>query len=149
MELRDPLLPWTEIMIARLLVLALAAVVLAAPGSALAKGKKAAVAAPVAKPAVAPPLAKAPEARHVKVGVTEAGFEPAEISARSGEQLVLDITRLTEETCATAIVIPAQKVKVELPLNKEVQVPVSAGSAGRVAFACPMNMITGAIVVKE
>ena len=131
-------------MIARLL-LVLLAVLAMAPRSAQAKGKK--TLAPV--PAAAAPVAKVPEARHVKVGVTEAGFEPAEIIARSGEQLVLDITRVTEETCATAIVIPSQKVKVELPLNKEVQVPVSAGAAGRIAFACPMNMITGAIVVKE
>lgn len=99
-----------------------------------------------ATPAAAP---KAPEARHVKVGVTEAGFEPAEISAKSGEHLVLEITRVTDETCATAIVIPSQKVKVALPLNTPVEVPVTAGAAGRVAFACPMNMITGAIVVKE
>jgi plastocyanin domain-containing protein len=131
---------------ARLLVVLL----LVVPGSALAKGKKPAASAPAAsKPVAAAPVVKALEGRHVKVGVTEAGFEPAEIAAHSGEQLVLDITRVTDETCATAIVIPAQKVKVELPLNKEVQVPVSAGTAGRVAFACPMNMITGAIVVKE
>lgn len=124
----------------------LLALALLAPVPALAKGKK--PAAPPAPPS-APSPAKVPQARHVKLGVTEAGFEPSEISAKAGEQLVLDITRVTEETCATAIVIPSQKVKVELPLNKEVQVPVAAGPAGRVAFACPMNMITGAIVVNE
>ena len=102
-----------------------------------------------AKPAVPLPPVKPGTVRHVKVGVTEAGFEPNEIQARTGETVVLDITRITEETCATAIVVPDQKLKVELPLNKEVQVPIKAGKAGRIAFACPMNMITGAIVVKD
>ena len=113
--------------------------------SAHAEKPKAAAKPAEVKPAAAKP-AEAP-ARHVKVGVTEAGFEPSEIAAKVGENLVLDITRVTDETCATAIVIPDQKVKAELPLNKEVQVPVKVGAAGRVAFACPMNMITGAVVV--
>jgi len=112
-----------------------------------------AVETPAPKPAVqvapVPAGAKAGDTRHVKVGVTEAGFEPSEIEAKTGENLILDITRVTDETCATAIVIPDQKAKVELPLNKEVQVPVKAGKAGRIAFACPMNMVTGAIVVKD
>lgn len=119
-----------------------------AVGVAGAKEKKPAPAAE--RPAAASAEAKpAPAARHVKVGVTEAGFEPNEIAAKAGEKLVLDITRVTDDTCATAIVIPDQKIKVELPLNKEVQVPVDAGKAGRIAFACPMNMITGAIVVTQ
>lgn len=109
----------------------------------------ASAAKPAAEVAPIPPTAKAGDTRHVKVGVTEAGFEPSQIEAKTGENIILDITRVTDETCATAIVIPDEKVKVELPLDKEVQVPVKAGKAGRIAFACPMNMITGAIVVKD
>lgn len=104
---------------------------------------------PDAKPAKPAEKASEVAARHVKVGVTEAGFEPAEIAAKPNEALVLDVTRVTDETCATAIVIKDQGVNVKLPLNKEVEVPVKAGAAGRVAFACPMNMVQGAIVVKE
>jgi plastocyanin domain-containing protein len=114
-----------------------------------AKAVEPAPAKPMAQVAPLPASAKPGDTRHVKVGVTEAGFEPSEIQAKTGENLVLDITRVTDETCATAIVIPDQKLKVELPLNKEVQVAVKAGKAGRIAFACPMNMITGAIVVKD
>ncbi|MBS2028822.1 MAG: cupredoxin domain-containing protein [Deltaproteobacteria bacterium] len=128
--------------------------VLALAGTAYADGKakpaeKAADSKQAAKPADAKPAAKPADARHVKVGVTEAGFEPSEIRAKNGESLVLDITRVTDETCATAIVIPDQKVRVELPLNKEVAVPVKASKVGRIAFACPMNMVTGAVVVTE
>jgi plastocyanin domain-containing protein len=104
---------------------------------------------PAGKSPAASTAPATPAARHIKVGVTEAGFEPNEIEAKAGENLVLDITRVTDETCATAIVIPDQKLKQDLPLNKEVQVPVKAGKAGRIAFACPMNMVTGAIVVKD
>jgi plastocyanin domain-containing protein len=101
---------------------------------------------PTSKTATATP---APAPRHIKVGVTEAGFEPKEIEVKPNETVVLDIMRVTEETCATAIVVPDQKVKQDLPMNQEVQVTLHAGPNGRVAFACPMNMITGALVVKE
>lgn len=137
-------------MISRSIRMGIFAAVLALAGAAAAKDK-------ASKPAEKPAAAKAEKAeakpavaaRHVKVGVTESGFEPNNIPAKAGEKLVLDITRVTDDTCATSIVIPDQKVKVELPLNKEVAVPVDAGKAGRIAFACPMNMITGAIVVTE
>jgi len=123
--------------------------VLALTGTAYADSKtKPADKATDAKSAKAAAKPEAP-ARHIKVGVTEAGFEPNEIQAKSGENIVLDITRVTDETCATAIVIPDQKIRVDLPLNKEVAVPVKASKVGRIAFACPMNMITGALVVTE
>jgi plastocyanin domain-containing protein len=104
--------------------------------------------APKAKPAAAKEPAAKPAARHVKVGVTEAGFEPNEIAAKPNETVVLDITRVTEETCATAIVVPDQQIKEKLPMNQEVAVTIHAPASGKVAFACPMNMITGAVVVK-
>jgi plastocyanin domain-containing protein len=86
--------------------------------------------------------------RHIKIGVTEAGFEPSEIEVKPGETVVLDVTRVTEQTCATAIVVADQNIRQDLPMNIEVPVTVHAGKTGRVGFACPMNMITGALVVK-
>ena len=101
------------------------------------------------KPAAAQSAPAKSEARHIKVGVTQAGFEPAEIVAKPNEALVLDITRVFADTCATEIVFKDLGIKQELPMNQEVHVPVQAGKAGRIAFACAMNMIGGAIVVKE
>jgi plastocyanin domain-containing protein len=120
--------------------------------TACAKDAKPAPKAEAAPAVKAEPVKSEPvksEPRHVKVGVTQAGFEPAEISAKPNEALVLDITRVFADTCATEIVFKDLGIKQDLPMNQEVHVPVQAGKAGRIAFACAMNMIGGAIVVKE
>ena len=101
-----------------------------------------------AKPEDAKPSAEKAK-RHVKMAVTEKGFEPSTVKVKAGESLVLDITRKTERTCATWIVIPDQQVKAELPMDKEVSVEVNAEKAGTIKFGCQMGMmIAGAVVVK-
>ncbi len=87
--------------------------------------------------------------RHVKVVVNEKGFEPAQIDAKAGEKLVLDVTRTTDATCARRILVPDQKVDAEMPLNQQVEVAVDATKPGTIKFGCQMDlMMHGAIVVK-
>jgi plastocyanin domain-containing protein len=81
------------------------------------------------------------------VTVTERGFEPDRIQAAAGEQLTLRFTRKAERTCADAVQIEGDPVKHVLPLNAPVDVKITAPKTGQVAFACPMNMYRGAIVV--
>lgn len=89
------------------------------------------------------------ELRQVKIKVTSKGFEPSTVRVHPGERLTLLITRKTDKTCAKEIVIPSLGVKEELPLDKTVRIILGAQPAGRIAFACGMDMLKGEIVVQE
>lgn len=89
-----------------------------------------------------------PEPQIVNMKVTSKGFEPNGIDVKPGSNLILKITRTTDETCATEILIPAKKIKTELPLNKEVVVDVGTLEKGDVGFSCGMKMIKGTVHVK-
>jgi plastocyanin domain-containing protein len=85
--------------------------------------------------------------RTVEMQVTEDGFVPAKIKANKGEKLRLVITRKTEHTCATEIVIKEAGINTKLPLDKTVTVEVTPKKSGELKYACGMDMITGVIFV--
>jgi len=87
-----------------------------------------------------------PDEVAVKVGVN--GFDPWRIEARAGKPLVLVITRTTDETCATEIVIPDAGLNVPLPLGKPVRVELTPARAGTLRFSCAMKMFQGEIDAK-
>lgn len=87
--------------------------------------------------------------RHVAVEVTNEGFVPSRIDATVGETVVLDITRKTDETCANNLMIPDKGVKLDLPLNETVSVPVEVGQAGTIKFGCQMGMMIGGVIVAK
>src|SRR5256885_6010893 len=82
-----------------------------------------------------------------EITVTEKGFEPDRVQAAAGQQLTLRITRKAAQTCADAVEVQGDPVRHMLPLNASVDVKVTAPRSGQLAFACPMNMYRGAIVV--
>jgi plastocyanin domain-containing protein len=79
--------------------------------------------------------------------VTEKGFEPDRVQAAAGQQVTLRFTRKVAQTCADAVEVQGDPVRHMLPLNAPVDVKVTAPKSGELAFACPMNMYRGAIVV--
>src|SRR5438477_504001 len=79
--------------------------------------------------------------------VTEKGFEPDRIQVKTGQQVTLRFTRKVAQTCADAVDVQGDPVRHMLPLNAPVEVKVTAPKSGELAFACPMNMYRGAIVV--
>ena len=81
------------------------------------------------------------------VAVTDKGFEPARIQAAAGQPITLRFTRKVENTCADAVLVQGDPVRHVLPLNRAVEVKVTPPASGELAFACPMNMIRGALVV--
>jgi hypothetical protein len=85
--------------------------------------------------------------RTVEMTVTQDGFVPAKVKALKGEKLRLVVTRKTDRTCATEIVIPNYKINSKLPLNKPVTVELTPKASGEITYACGMNMITGVILV--
>lgn len=92
--------------------------------------------------------ADAVKTQTTNLSVTEKGFEPDKITVKPGTHLVLKVTRKTNATCATEIVIKDKKIKQELPLNKEVSIDVGVLAKGKVSFACGMDMISGVIVTE-
>jgi plastocyanin domain-containing protein len=85
--------------------------------------------------------------RVVEMQVTGEGFVPAQIKVKKGEKLRLVITRKTDRTCATEIVIKGYGINTPLPLDKPVTVELTPKASGEIRYACAMNMIGGVIFV--
>ncbi len=87
--------------------------------------------------------------KDIAMTVTEKGFEPSSLKVKAGEPVTLKITRKTNATCAREITVPSQKLKVDLPLDKEVTVKISALSKGEIKFGCSMDMMIGGVILAE
>ncbi len=84
----------------------------------------------------------------IEMKVTKNGFEPANVRVAKGRPVELRITRTTDETCATEIVIPEAHVNVPLPLDRPVTVRFTPPHAGRLKYSCSMGMFGGTIDVQ-
>jgi plastocyanin len=108
----------------------------------------AAVAALVASPAFAAEGPKAKpthEGQVVELSVTNEGFVPAKVVVKAGKPVTLVITRKTERTCATEIVIKDFGIKKDLPLNRPVTLTFTPKKPGPIRYACAMDMIAGTL----
>jgi len=99
-------------------------------------------------PALAAEPAKPAAGATVAMKVTADGFEPDQVPARKGQPLTLVITRTTDKTCATEIVVKDYGVHTPLPLDKAVSVTFTPTRSGQVRFACGMDMIGGVVIVQ-
>ncbi len=115
-----------------------AALAFAASGSARAAGKGSPIAEGTLKDGV----------RTVEMAVTADGFEPSKVKVSKGEKVRLVVTRKTEQTCATEIVIADQGVNTALPLNKPVTVEFTPSKSGEIRYACAMGHVGGIVFVK-
>jgi plastocyanin domain-containing protein len=93
--------------------------------------------------------AKPPLANKVTMSVTEKGFEPADLRVKQGEPVELTITRKTDDTCATEIVIDEYKVKTKLPLNEAVVVNFTPSKSGVLKYGCAMQKMIGGKIYVE
>jgi plastocyanin domain-containing protein len=82
----------------------------------------------------------------IDLKVTPNGFEPSEIKVKPGAHVILNVTRTTDQTCATQIKI--NNKKTDLPLNKLVSVDAGTLKKGEIKFACGMDMLTGHIITE-
>jgi plastocyanin domain-containing protein len=98
---------------------------------------------------VVPALADEPAPRQLEIKITADGFQPQEVKLKKGERVTLVFTRVTGDTCITAIDIPAENVsKLELPLDKPVSVTIKPAKVGTEKFHCSeMGMGDGRLVV--
>ncbi|HEX9241426.1 MAG TPA: cupredoxin domain-containing protein [Anaeromyxobacter sp.] len=84
----------------------------------------------------------------VRITVTRNGYEPWRVEARKGVPLTLVVTRTTDETCATELVLPEYGIDRKLPLNEPVTIAFTPARAGTLRYACAMKMFQGEIDVR-
>ncbi len=84
----------------------------------------------------------------VKITVTRQGYEPWRVQARKDVPLTLIVTRTTDETCATEIVLPEYGIDRKLPLNEPVTIVFTPRRTGELRYACAMKMLQGVIDVR-
>jgi plastocyanin domain-containing protein len=85
--------------------------------------------------------------RVVELTVTGNGFEPSKVKVRKGEKVRLVVTRKTQRTCATEIVIRDAGINTPLPLDKAVAVEFTPTKTGELRYTCGMGMIGGTLFV--
>ena len=87
----------------------------------------------------------------LEIAVTKKGFEPESVTVPAGKPVTLVFTRKTQATCTKQIVLTlADGTKIEraLPLDTAVEIPVTFPKAGKLGYACGMDMNKGVIVVQ-
>lgn len=104
--------------------------------------------APTPAPAVAPAAAPG-EARTIELKVTEDGFEPANLTVKKDQPLKLVVTRLTDATCATDLLIEGTEIAAKLPLNTPTEIAWTPTAAGKVKFGCAMDKMVGGVLLVE
>jgi plastocyanin domain-containing protein len=80
------------------------------------------------------------------MAVTDRGFEPQNLRVKKGEPVTLIITRKTEATCATEIVIDEHKINAKLPLNQPVTVTFTPTKSGELKYGCAMKKMIGGVI---
>lgn len=104
--------------------------------------------APQPPPPAAAAEVTAPPTGRVAVVVDNAGYHPSTIHAPAGRPLTLVFTRTADEGgCGERVVFTEPHIERDLPANSPVEITVTP-TAGRLAFACGMNMYRGAVVVQ-
>ena len=82
----------------------------------------------------------------IDLNVTQKGFEPKQIDVKPGSDVTLSITRKTEMTCATKILIPSLKITKDLPLNQPVTIALGKVKKGEIRFGCQEQMMESGVI---
>jgi plastocyanin domain-containing protein len=128
-----------------LLALTLAAAVLSTTQGCSKDSKPAEPSAPAAAAQPATPG----ETRTIALSVTEKGYEPSPITLKQGQPVKLVLTRTTDNTCATEIVMEEYGIDTKLPLNQPVEVSFTPTKTGKLLYGCAMGkMISGVFMVE-
>jgi plastocyanin domain-containing protein len=97
-------------------------------------------------------VADAPKSdRKFDIHITTKGFEPDAVTVPARTPVTLVFTRTTDKTCTRTVVLTlddGKKVERELPLDKPVEIAVTFPKAGKLGYACGMDMAKGVIVVQ-
>jgi plastocyanin domain-containing protein len=84
----------------------------------------------------------------VRITVGKNGYEPWKVGAWKGVPLTLVVTRTTDETCATEVVLPEYGIDRKLPLGEPVTITFTPTRTGELRYSCAMRMFQGVIDVR-
>jgi hypothetical protein len=85
----------------------------------------------------------------VRLTVTPLGFEPPDVRVEAERPVTLIITRVTDQTCATELVVDGQPGQTPLPLNQPVTITLLPRKPGIVGYGCTMGrMVSGVLRVE-
>jgi plastocyanin domain-containing protein len=93
--------------------------------------------------------ARAGADNRVELSVTELGFEPSPVRVHASTPVTLVVTRRTDRTCATELVVPGTNVKVPLPLDVPVTVTFVPPQSGTLRYGCDMGMMVSGVLLVE
>lgn len=87
--------------------------------------------------------------RVIALSVTEKGYEPTPITLNKDEPVKLVVTRTTDHTCATDLVMKDYGVNTPLPLNQPVEIAFTPTKTGTLTYGCAMGqMVSGTFMVE-
>ena len=144
-------MPFLSRIIKPMLALTLSAAILSATQGCSKDSKPAEQPAQQPTAAATPPAEAAKPAgpRTIALSVTEKGYEPSPVTLKQGEPVKLVLTRTTDKTCATEIVLEEHGINTPLPLNKPVEVAFTPTKTGQLVYGCAMGkMISGMFMVE-
>jgi hypothetical protein len=102
---------------------------------------------PAEPAAVARPIAPRVTGNVVRIRVTPAGLEPSEVRVPAHRSLTLVVTRTTEQTCATELVVEgAQPERALLPLDRPVTFTLAPREPGMLRYGCAMGQMVGGVL---
>ena len=90
--------------------------------------------------------AKKGEPQLIEMVVTDKGFEPRNLEVHKGAPVTLVITRKTDATCATEIVIDEHGIHTALPLNRPVRITFTPQKSGQLRYGCAMKKMVGGVI---
>jgi plastocyanin domain-containing protein len=97
----------------------------------------------------AAPAAAPAAGRTIELSVTDDGFVPTPVAVVANQPVTLKVTRKTDKTCATDIVIPDYGIEKKLPLNQTVAITFTPTKSGELVYGCSMDqMIRGVLTVQ-
>ncbi len=85
----------------------------------------------------------------VQLTVTEKGFEPTPVRVKAGQPVKLTITRKTDDTCATEIVVKDYNLREKLPLGTPVTLTFTPTKTGELKYGCGMDQMVNGVLLVE
>jgi plastocyanin domain-containing protein len=86
--------------------------------------------------------------RRIPIEAGQNGYDPDAIHAKAGEKLILVFRRTAAGECLSKVKV-ADGPLTELPMNKDVEIPVTAPASGELAFVCGMDGMQSGVIAVE
>jgi plastocyanin domain-containing protein len=80
--------------------------------------------------------------------LVKGGYTPDTIIVRSGKPVRLNFRREENASCSDKVVLPDFQKSADLPTGETVPVEFLPKQPGEFAFACPMGMFRGRLIVE-